>query len=346
MTEISVILPAYNAEKTIQTIVESVLAQSFFDFELIIINDGSIDSTGVVSEKYAEIDFRINVIHTKNMGVAAARNMGIKNSCGKYIYFVDSDDRLMPGALMCLHDMAKMSRADIVIADYVVVDIRNNSIKRQHLSLNQEDAHDILSIKKKIYKQFYSGNAVGLSSVCNKLFRANMMIKNKVYFDERRTHGEDWAFFIDALENSSSIALIDKVVYEYRINGSQVPSKYKKNLAYCYIDGHERIKRTAEKYKLEISSQEIDNFEIIFFKQFMEYIGIADFDKDDVMTHLKNKTIEAMLLHIINMSRASLRDSASSRRQKLTALLLYFKLPRIALYVYRSERLGSNKSKR
>ena len=90
--KISVIVPVYNVEQYVGECIESILSQSFYDIELILINDGSKDNSGSMCDEYAKKDNRIKVIHKKNEGVSIARNIGIKNASGKYIAFVDSDD--------------------------------------------------------------------------------------------------------------------------------------------------------------------------------------------------------------------------------------------------------------
>ena len=90
--EISIIVPIYNVEKYLPRCIESILAQTFTNFELILVNDGSEDDSGEVCDRYAKEDKRIKVIHKKNGGVSSARNAGLKNSIGNYIGFVDPDD--------------------------------------------------------------------------------------------------------------------------------------------------------------------------------------------------------------------------------------------------------------
>lgn len=91
---ISIIIPAYNSEKTINRCIDSILLQRFSDFELLLIDDGSTDSTGFIIDSYCKKDNRIHVFHTKNFGVSSARNLGLRNAVGKWITFVDSDDWL------------------------------------------------------------------------------------------------------------------------------------------------------------------------------------------------------------------------------------------------------------
>ena len=118
--KISIICPIYQAEKTIHRCVDSVLSQTFSDFELLLIDDGSSDASGVICDEYAINDQRVKVFHKDNGGVASARQMGIDESSGGYTIHIDSDDWVEPCMLSDLYDYALKYDADIVICDFIV----------------------------------------------------------------------------------------------------------------------------------------------------------------------------------------------------------------------------------
>lgn len=103
-TLISVIIPVHNTEQYISCCLESVLSQSFTNIELILVDDGSKDGSGTICDEYAKKDHRIRVFHKENGGVSSARNLGLDNVRGEWVYFVDSDDELLPGSLQTLVD--------------------------------------------------------------------------------------------------------------------------------------------------------------------------------------------------------------------------------------------------
>ena len=113
---ISVIIPAYNAQGYLQDCLESVLAQSFTDWECVVVDDGSTDSTPDIVRQYAEADSRIRLVSKPNGGQADARNFGIDQSHGEWVTFLDADDCLCPGALAVMHSCAAMTGADVVAA--------------------------------------------------------------------------------------------------------------------------------------------------------------------------------------------------------------------------------------
>lgn len=116
---VSIIVPCYNVEQYLPNCIESILCQSYTNWELILVDDGSPDSSGEIADKYASCDARIKVIHKTNAGVAAARNSAIDIAAGEYISFLDGDDFLHPDYIKDLLAIANENKADIVQCDYV-----------------------------------------------------------------------------------------------------------------------------------------------------------------------------------------------------------------------------------
>ena len=114
--KISVIIPVYNAEKYLRRCVDSILAQIFTDFELLLIDDGSKDKSGVICDEYAKKDNRVKVFHKENGGVSSARNLGLDNARGEWIGFIDSDDMVKPEYLDGL--IRYQSRSSLVVGGY------------------------------------------------------------------------------------------------------------------------------------------------------------------------------------------------------------------------------------
>ena len=111
---ISVIIPVYNVEKYLRECIDSVLNQSYQNLEIILVDDGSTDSSGEICDEYEKQDIRIRVIHQKNQGLSGARNTGFQNANGEYVYFLDSDDWIVPEAIKCLVKRAEEESADVV----------------------------------------------------------------------------------------------------------------------------------------------------------------------------------------------------------------------------------------
>ena len=124
MPEFSVIIPVYNVEKYLGKCIDSILAQTFRDYELILIDDGSLDKSGEICEQYAMKDSRIVVVHQKNGGVSAARNTGIDKAQGRYITFIDSDDSVENNYLSSMYTISE--DIDLVIGGIKHIEINGN----------------------------------------------------------------------------------------------------------------------------------------------------------------------------------------------------------------------------
>lgn len=149
MPQISVIVPVYNAEKTLHRCVDSILAQTFTDFELLLIDDGSTDKSGLIVDEYAEKDSRVRAFHKENEGASSARNVGIQQAVGEYSIFLDADDFYCNDeALALLFQNARDNEADIVRGEY-------KSVNKDGLDLCQP-----LHSKKREQRKKYIGKIV------------------------------------------------------------------------------------------------------------------------------------------------------------------------------------------
>ena len=117
--KVSIIVPVYNIENYIRVCVESILAQTYESFELILVDDGSKDNSGILCDEYAAIDSRVKVIHKENGGVSSARNTGLQQAKGKWIMYVDGDDWIEPDMIESLIETAKATEADLVFGDFI-----------------------------------------------------------------------------------------------------------------------------------------------------------------------------------------------------------------------------------
>lgn len=133
--KVSVIVPVYNVEKLLQRCIDSILAQTFTDFELLLIDDGSKDKSGEICDEYAAKDSRIRVFHKQNGGVSTARNIGIDKAQGEWIYFVDSDDIVLPSALGTFCSLI-YSDSELVMAGFYTSD-ENNTVREQRKMVRQ-----------------------------------------------------------------------------------------------------------------------------------------------------------------------------------------------------------------
>lgn len=193
----SVIIPVYNVEKNIKRCVESVLAQSFEDFELILVDDGSSDNSGELCEKYATQDERIIVIHQKNQGVSVARNEGLKKATGKYVVFIDSDDFVKKDLLYNLNQ----SDTDLVLVGFS--DFYDNKVTKNILSANE---HWEINSDEGILKFLKTSGAV---FVWGKRYKKSIIDENNIKFRDDMKFSEDIIFNNDYILKTHTVVNIE-----------------------------------------------------------------------------------------------------------------------------------------
>lgn len=213
MEVISIIIPVYNGEKYIKKCIDSILKQTYSNFLLIVVDDGSKDHTREIIKEYE--DNRIKFIHTKHFGVSNARNAGIDESSGKYITFVDADDEVSEDFLECLINNFGKS-VDLAMCSY--------SKMNKHYTNNK---NTIFINQKEAYKYILNKNISGY--VWNKLFLREIVIKNKIYFSTKLSMGEDILFVSEYLKYCKNIKVDFNKKYYYRTNENQVTNKYDGN---------------------------------------------------------------------------------------------------------------------
>ena len=215
--QISVIVPVYKAEQYLHRCIDCILAQTYSDFELILIDDGSPDNSGGICDEYAQKDSRIKVIHKKNGGVASARQCGIDNATGIYTIHADPDDWMEHNMLEELHNKAIAENADMVICDFYD-NIDNIAIYRKQ-QISENSPQDVL--QDLLFHKLHG-------SLWNKLIRRSCYTDYNVSFIENLNYCEDYLVCVKMLMNNLNIAYLDKAYYFYdhNINENSITRKY------------------------------------------------------------------------------------------------------------------------
>ena len=130
MKLLSIIIPVYNGEKYLNSCISSILQQSFTDFELLLVDDGSTDVSGEICDGYAAGDSRVRVFHVENGGPSRARNLGLREAMGQYVAFVDADDELYPDSLESMAQCVTDAFPELIMAEANTVDAEGNILKR------------------------------------------------------------------------------------------------------------------------------------------------------------------------------------------------------------------------
>ena len=206
---VSIIVPVYNAEKTIGRCVDSILSQQYTDFELLLVDDGSKDGSGAICDSYALADSRVQVIHKENTGVSDTRNIGISRARGVYLQFLDSDDWITPDATKLLVETARDHDCDLVISDfYRVVGervSRKGDIDEDRVLTREEDAAHMMEQPA----DFYYG------VLWNKLYRRDFVESHRLRMDPELSWCEDFMFNLEYIRHAQRFYALQVPIYYY-----------------------------------------------------------------------------------------------------------------------------------
>jgi len=216
--KVSVIVPVYNAEKYLHRCVDSLLAQSFTDFEVLLVDDGSPDHSGEICDAYARKDSRVKVFHKENGGVSSARQCGLDNAVGEYTIHVDPDDWVKPDMLEELYNKAKEEDADMVICDYYLDGIQRKYVNQRPSSCDyQKVLYDLM------FRKLHG-------SLWNKLIRRTCYKTYDVRLPKGLDYCEDVITLVQLWKNSIKITYVNKAFYYYdqHINEHSITRSYTK----------------------------------------------------------------------------------------------------------------------
>lgn len=223
MPLISIIVPIYNAAKSLHRCIDSILTQTYTDFELILVDDGSKDNSGMICDEYAKRDERVKVYHKENGGVSSARNLRLEGISGDFVAFIDSDDWIKPDFLEQMNIAS--SGADMVICEMAYE--RDGKVIYSDNSLAGKDKIAYLK-----YQILY-----GFTSVCNCMFSRELVNTYNLRFEAVR-YSEDFIFSLKAICLATSIKYVDAPLYHYNRNNEssalhKYPDNMHKDLLYC-----------------------------------------------------------------------------------------------------------------
>lgn len=209
---VSIVVPVYNVEKYLDACISSIRHQKYTCIEIILIDDGSTDTSGQICDEYAKKDSRIKVIHNTNRGVSNARNHGIRLATGKYITFIDSDDTISPYYLDNLITPTFNKNYDIIMCGINYLFVKEHRTHSDILSKNE-------FLTGKIQNDYTILSRFLLSS-CLKLYKLSLIKKYNIFFREEFLTAEDQIFNQDLFQYVQSYVFINKALYNYFIRGT------------------------------------------------------------------------------------------------------------------------------
>lgn len=225
MQKVSIIMPVYGVESYIAKAIESVLSQTYSDWQLVIVNDGTIDRSREIAKKYADIDERIQIIDKENGGLSDARNFGLQYADGEYVHFFDSDDWIEPDFFEKLVTTIEVNDLDVAVCGYFVdtVDEEGNLTNRSERSN--------LSHSPKSKQDYFERMEYYLNYAWNKLYRRSFLIYNRLIFEKGLWLMEDSEFISRVLNFNPKVGYIDYAGYHY-INRPDITlsKKYNENV--------------------------------------------------------------------------------------------------------------------
>lgn len=265
MKKISVIVPVYNVENELNSCVGSIIQQTYKEWELWLIDDGSTDRSPQICDDYAKKDSRIHVLHKSNGGVSSARNSGLDLASGEYVFFVDSDDCLEGNAVERIVEKAEDTNADIVMCGFFYRVVSDSSVVKNlpccyfegnNKELLERCFEDIL--KKEL-----------INPPWNKLIKTDIIQENNIRFNQEISILEDISFSIQVMEKCKRIVVLDEALYHYffKQQGNLV-HKFHANFfeALLFFDG------CFQKYLLAAGEENDDISQHFFFQKTLAFL--------------------------------------------------------------------------
>ena len=217
--DVSVIVPIYNAENTLIRCVETIQAQTHTNIDIILVNDGSSDSSGAICDELAEKDERVRVIHQLNGGVSSARNAGIQAATTPYICFVDSDDEVEPDYVAAMYERMVSSGVGLVVCNY-----KSHTKERTYMQniVDRQVLFEDISFTdcRKLLDNSY------MWGPCNKMYHRGKLVENEILFDGNIAYAEDAVFAYQYLLLCDGVEFVAKPLYHYNMMNSTASRKY------------------------------------------------------------------------------------------------------------------------
>lgn len=323
---LSVIVPVYNVEIYLQKCLDSIIDQSFKNLEIIIVNDGSTDSSPEICDCYAKKDSRIKVIHQKNAGVSVARNKGMQVATGDYLTFVDSDDWLELNMYeTMIATFQDENPSDVFMCDFIKVKIGSNE---EISSTLRSGSYSKLQIISELYPTLIVTEKFGripIISVWSCMFRSSFLKNNNIRFDASLMYSEDYLFMAEVMTKATSFFYLkEKYLYNYLFYEESRSKKYQPDWWQNLLHLHSELKKLLkDNVEYDFSRQtELQLIHSVFFV-------LNSIQKNDFMT-VKNKVQEINKI----LSSKELVDVFSSfslkKHQKTLKLVLYLLKYRMA----------------
>lgn len=239
---VSIIVPVYNMEKSLYGCIKKILTQTYCNLEVILVDDGSKDNSGAVCDQIQTEDSRVKAFHTSNQGSGPARNYGIKQSSGKYIYFPDADDFLKQNAIEVLVDAAERTDSDLIVFGYESLDLKG---KKQYSKIYKPAIFEGETVRNDYSEFMATSSSYPIQGApWNKFFSRQIISDNQVFYPPLRRH-QDEAFIANYVNFTKRICFVSEQLYVHILNDLKLEwKKYPKDYLDVVIELFETRKRT------------------------------------------------------------------------------------------------------
>ncbi|WP_052130322.1 glycosyltransferase family 2 protein [Ureibacillus sinduriensis] len=330
MVDISVIVPVYNVENYLDNCITGILAQSYSNFELILVNDGSLDNSSSICKGYEKQDDRIKLIHQDNQGSGAARNRGLDIAKGKYIYFCDADDYMEPTLLEENYLLAEKYEANMVIFGYCDKIIRKNEFD----FIPRTNKKELLNSKEDFRKKFGQlfNNGV-MYTVWNKLYKKDYLNMHNYRFGNERV-GQDTIFNYNIYKNIDKVYINDGIYYHYLVGrANSAVNKYRQDRFRLRYEESLKLEQLINSWKYEkiykslLINEWLLTLTVGIHNLFFDECPLNNGEKKrEIHRYINHAKIKEALHHI------SYKKESSSFGTKLKYFLL--KNKQVSLYYY------------
>lgn len=309
---VSIIIPVYQKRDYIEKCIQSLLKQTYKNIEIILVDDGSNDGSEKICNKLSQKYSFIKTLHQANKGVSAARNTGIKNSKGKYILFLDSDDYIAENTIEKSVRAMEENNSDMIIFDFVYF----NENKYEEISTDLKEGiyyeNDLIKLFWKMYETCIAHN------VGTKLYKSDIIKNHNILFTERYSILEDISFYIDYMTYCKRVYYINQPMYFYYIheNGS-LRSSYKKE----FFNAHKSL--YGKLYQLLLKKSMIDEYSYKFYQLYIG--GLFEIICNEYKYKKKCDLLIEEIINDRNVSEANKYIKDLSIKKKILYYLLWYK---------------------
>lgn len=321
----SVIVPVYKVEEYLEDCIKSVLNQTFSDFELVLVDDGSPDKCPEICDRYKEKDDRLKVVHKENGGLASARRAGIKVCGGKYVFNLDSDDKIVPDTLESAYNIIKETGADIVSFAYKwVKGGKTVSVTTDTLS---EGFYSRSDIEKYVYPRLLMDGDMNHVSyyLSGKAVNRDLLLPLQLAVDEKISLGEDLCCTVPCYLNAKSVYISLKEAYLYTVRENSMSKEFNTKQIYLV----ENV--IAELCKNDFCALEDFNDQLCRYSCFMCFAILASAAEGGYFKSIKD--IKKSILNSSHRDRISkAKFSHISPKSKITVFLMKLRLYTLAFY--------------